>query len=101
MIRRQNDTHYVDYLQVALTEGFPDGDRLNNHRSALINRVKRNNGNAVTDRWDSILIKDVWCLSYHNDFCSRYDADAYRIDFTEAFDDEDSRISIIIEEDGA
>lgn len=48
--------------------------------------------------WNTIRMKDVWCLSCHNDFCSRYDAEEFRIDFTEAFNREGSRIEIIIEE---
>ncbi len=98
LLRRQGKECYIDYLQTATMGGFPDGERLNIHRNALIDRVRRNSNKAIQEKWDAIRMKDVWCLSYHNDFCSRYDAEEYWIDFTEAFDKNGSRIEIIIEE---
>jgi hypothetical protein len=99
LLRRQGEECYIDYLQTAITDGFPDGEKLDVHRNALIDRIRRNNNNIKQEKWDAIRMKDVWCLSYHNDFCSRYDAEEFRIDFTEAFDREGSRIEIIIEEE--
>lgn len=96
LLRKQGSVYYLDYLQTTLVDGFPDESLLSNHRDALIKHINMNNAVEKNEKWDAVRLKDVWCLSYHNDFCSCYDAEEYIIDYTEAFDSKGDCIEISV-----
>lgn len=89
----RSDHSFVDYLQTTMSEGFPDRHKLRLHGSALVDHVNRDNdindgdGLLRGKSWDAIRSKDVWALAYHNDFCSRVDADDCKVGFTERYRD--------------
>lgn len=94
LVKRPHTDHcYVDYLKTTISEGFPDRQRLRQHGSALVDHVNRDNDIRNGDDplrgklWDDIRSKDVWALAYHNDFCSRVNADDCRVNFTERYRD--------------
>lgn len=103
LMRRPHSDHcFVDYLQTIISEGFPDRHKLRLHGSALVDHVNRDmdirdgDGPLMGKPWDAIRSKDVWALAYHNDFCSRVDADDCRVDFTERY--RDGRVVIMFDE---
>ncbi len=68
------------------------------YRQSLIAHIDANNRlcGCDTDRWDRIRNKDLWTLSYYNDFCSRNGSEGLTIDFEERYDSEAKRIAICI-----
>ncbi|KUE73165.1 hypothetical protein AUQ37_03455 [Candidatus Methanomethylophilus sp. 1R26] len=100
--------NYLTYTKLQETSDSPapyaedspyeNGGMIADHASALKKHVSEDLGlNIKGHEWDSIRDKDVWALAYHNYFCGRHSADAYRIDFSETYDDTD-RIVIRIED---
>ena len=98
LLIKQGNFYYVDYLQVTITDEFPDESKIMAHRKALINHVLKNNNKKDVGKWDRVRAKDVWCLSYHNQFCARNEVEEYEINFTEAINEERARIEIKIKE---
>ncbi len=90
------DEPFIDYLQYAEVEGFVDSQQLQAHRNALINHIKHDNEmvNCLPDRWDRIRNKDLWALSYHNDYCKVNDMDELSITFIEEYSSNVQKIII-------
>lgn len=98
LIKTDWDCPFIDYLQMSIEEGFVT-DELNVYRQSLITHiVKNNNMNGCrVDHWDRIRSKDVWALSYYNDFCSTHGCDDLIIDFEECYVPLRKRIEICID----
>ena len=81
------DQPFIDYLEYAKADGFIDPCQLQAHRDALIEHVHYDNDMAdcSPDRWDRIRNKDLWALSYHNDFCNSNDMGEFSIKFIEEY----------------
>lgn len=97
LIKTDWDFPFIDYLQMSIEEGFVSDD-LKSYRQSLIAHVDNNNrmkGCKPYD-WDRVRSKDVWALSYYNDFCSRNDCKDLFIDFRENYDLLSKRIAIRI-----
>ena len=98
MIKDDWDCPFIDYLQVSMEEGFVS-DGLEEYRQSLIMHIENNNRmkGCKSYEWDRIRDKDVWALSYFNDFCERNGCEESIIDFREYYDIPESRIAIRIE----
>lgn len=96
------DRPFVDYLGYTMIDGFVDSDQIKIHRDALIAHICGDNGmrGCPIDRWDRIRNKDLWALSYHNDFCKAVDIPDYCIDFKEEYSSEMQKIIINIADEG-
>lgn len=85
---------YINYLSSASTEEFIDEDLIQSHRDALIRHIHQNNElNINSEEWDRIRAKDIWILSYHNNFCRENDLD-FRINYYEEYDRAKEKIMI-------
>lgn len=97
LIKTDWDYSFVDYLKMSVKEGFVS-DELVLYRQSLINHIDKNNhmNCRKLHDWDKIRSKDVWALSYYNDFCSRNDCKELIIDFKEDYDISSKRIAVCI-----
>lgn len=97
LIKSDWDRPFIDYLQLS-ADGDLMFDNLNGYRQSLIAHIDANNRlcGCDTGRWDRIRNKDLWTLSYYNDFCSRNGSEGLIIDFEEHYDTEAKRIAICI-----
>ena len=96
-IKTDWDCPFIDYLQLSIEEGFVSKE-LETYRQSLIAHIENNNqmkGCKAHD-WDKIRSKDVWALSYYNDFCMSNECEDLAIDFREVYDVQFKRISIRI-----
>lgn len=94
------DIPFIDYLRYAEVDGFVDVQQLQAHRDALIEHVKNDNAlsDCSPDRWDKIRNKDLWALSYHNDYCKSNDIDELTISFIEEYSKEVQKIIIKVKD---
>lgn len=98
LIKADWDHPFIDYLQLSLDEGSLSDD-LESYRGSLINHIENNNllRDCSTEAWDRIRSKDVWALSYYNEFCRSSGSDDLAVDFSEHYDPSVKRIRICIE----
>lgn len=99
LIKTDWDCPFVDYLQVSLNEGFVSAG-LMEYRQSLLTHIENNNRmkDCSSYNWDRIRNKDVWALSYFNDFCERNGCEQSVIDFRECYDVSTKRIVICIDD---
>lgn len=97
LIKTDWDQPFIDYLQMSIEEGFVS-EGLGTYRQSLINHIENNNqmGGCKVHEWDRIRSKDVWALSYYNDFCVRNGCEDMIIDFGEDYDVPSKRIAVCI-----
>lgn len=96
------DQPFIDYLSIVEIEGFVDNSQLEAHRNALIKHIHDDSlmKECSVDGWDRIRNKDLWALSYHNDFCYNHDMHEYAISFIEEYSREAQKIIIRIIDKG-
>ena len=101
-VRGDWDVPFIDYLQYAEADGFVDTKQLQAHRKALIEHIEHDNKmvDCSPDRWDRIRNKDLWALSYHNDYCKTNDMGEYSINFIEEYSNDVQKIIINIDDRG-
>ena len=90
------DLPFIDYLKCAEADGFVDSQQLLAHRNALIKHIEDDNNtdNCPLDRWDKIRNKDLWLLSYHNEYFKINDMENYSIQFIEEYSKDVQKIII-------
>lgn len=102
LIKTDWDCAFVDYLQTTVNEGFPDPEGLSHFRESLMKHVVDNSkiGKCDSDAWDRIRNKDIWTLSYFNDFCKKWEFDELMIRYVEEYDASLGKIVIDIDDTG-
>lgn len=97
LIKTDWDCPFIDYLKMSIEDDFVSND-LGVYRQSLIAHVDNNNHmkGCKSYDWDKIRSKDVWALSYYNDFCLRNDCKDLIINFREDYDVLSKRIAICI-----
>ena len=98
LIKTDWDIPFIDYLQLSINEGFVSED-LKTYRQSLLAHLDMNNHLAGCEigEWDRIRSKDVWALSYYNDFCRMNDCEDLIIKFNECYNASDKRIVVNID----
>ena len=96
------DQPFIDYLRYAEVDGFTDPQQLMAHRDALIEHIKHDNEmiDCSPDRWDRIRNKDLWALSYHNDYCKTNDMNELSVRFIEEYSVDMQKIIISVTDKG-
>lgn len=94
------DCPFVDFLQATIEEGFVNTDTLQQYRQCLIKHVEDQIKDVPVDSWDRIRDKDLWALSYYNEFCKNNDVPEMAIDFKEEYIPSFGKIVITIENKG-
>lgn len=97
LIKTDWDCPFIDYLRMSIEEGFVSDD-LETYRQSLVAHIDNNNRmrGCKPHDWDRIRDKDVWALSYYNNFCSINDRKDLIIAFGENYDVLSKRIAICI-----
>lgn len=105
------DQPFVDYLDFTRVDDFADSEQLKAHRNGLIGHIeddiamlkrKKEKGEKIdSGLWDRIRNKDVWVLSYHNDYCKSNDLEKYSIDFIEEYSADVQNIIIRVIDKGS
>lgn len=90
---------FIDILgssQILLSE---DDNAINNYLAGIdgLNFWARNEENGTVDSWDRVRDKDLWALSYYNEFCKKNDLPEMVIDFKEEYIPSFGKIVIKIE----
>lgn len=100
LIKADWDLPFIDYLQMSMEEGFVT-DGLDVYRQSLRKHIESNNRitGCTSDGWDRIRSKDVWTLSYYNDFCTANGCEESVLDFKECYDPDSKRIVIRFNDD--
>ena len=102
LVRGDWDEPFIDYLQYAEVDGFVDPQQLQAHRDALIEHIKHDNKmvDCPPNRWDRIRNKDLWALSYHNDYCKFNEMGEFTIHFIEEYSNDVQKIIINVTDRG-
>ncbi len=90
---------FINYLAAASSEEFVDEELIQSHRDAIINHIHQNNDLKIKgEEWDRIRAKDIWVLSYHNEFCKEKEL-GFTIDYFEEYSKEKEKIMIVLWDD--
>lgn len=100
LVKQDWDAPFVDYLGTALVDGFADPDEITRLRDSLVKHICRNNKRerCDSDLWDKIRSKDVWTLSYFNNFCSINDLSEYCLIYKEGYSQNMKKLIIVVED---
>lgn len=99
LIKDDWDRPFVDYLQAAAGDAsqYPAG--LDRYRRSLMKHISDNSriGDCDSDAWDRIRNKDLWVLSYFNNFCREAELGDMAISYIEEYNPSLGKITIEID----
>ncbi len=96
------DRPFIDYLQAALGDITQCPVGLDRYRRSLMKHISDNSrmGDCDSDVWDRIRNKDLWVLTYYNNFCKEAELGEMTIRYIEEYNPSLGKITIEIDDEG-